>query len=174
MKIAVFHNFMDNIGGAERVGLTLARELNADFYSTNIDEEMIRKMGFDDINLISIGTVPINAPFRQQAALHKFRKLNLGKKYDLYIIDGDWAMSAAVNNKPNLWFVHSPIREIWDLYRYTRQNTVPPYFRWIFDLWVYYNRTLNRKYIQFAQHAGPHKTFPWERGVCRSPSHRNF
>ena len=44
MKIAVFHNFMDNIGGAERVGLTLARELNADFYSTNIDQEKINKM----------------------------------------------------------------------------------------------------------------------------------
>ena len=44
MKIAVFHNFMDNIGGAEIVGLTLARELNADFYTTNIDEEKIEKL----------------------------------------------------------------------------------------------------------------------------------
>lgn len=112
MKIAVFHNFMDNIGGAERVGLTLARELNADLYTTNIDKDKIKKMGFDDVRLISIGSIPINPPFRQQAALHKFRHLNLGKKYDFYIIDGDWAMSSAVNNKPNLWFVHSPIREI--------------------------------------------------------------
>ena len=69
MKIAVFHNFMDNIGGAEMVGLTLARELKADFYSTNIDEDKIKKMGFADIRLESIGRVPVNAPFRQQAAL---------------------------------------------------------------------------------------------------------
>ena len=41
MKIAVFHNFMDNIGGAELVGLLLARELNADFYTTNINKEKI-------------------------------------------------------------------------------------------------------------------------------------
>ncbi len=148
MKIAVFHNFMDNIGGAEIVGLTLARELNADFYTTNIDEDKIRKMGFPDIKLKSIGKIPINAPFRHQETLRKFRKLNLGIMYDFYIIDGDWAMSGAVNNKPNLWYAHSPIREIWDLYRYTRQNIVPFPLRWIFDIWVGYNRYLNKKYVR--------------------------
>ncbi len=148
MKVAVFHNFMDNIGGAEMVGLTLARELNADFYSTNIDEDKIKKMGFADIRLKSIGRVPVNAPFRQQAALGRFRQLNPGKQYDFYIIDGDWAMSAAVNHKPNLWYVHSPIREIWDLYRYTRQNIVPFYLRWGFDVWAGYNRYLNKKYVR--------------------------
>ena len=95
-KIAIFHNFMDNIGGAEIVGLTLARELKADFYTTNIDEEKIRKMGFSDIELKSIGKVPINAPFRQQAALRKFRKLNLENKYDFYIIDGDYSFSHSI------------------------------------------------------------------------------
>jgi len=148
MKIAIFHNFMDNIGGAEIVGLTLARELKADLYSTNIDYEKIKKMGFSDINITSIGKIPANAPFRQQLALQKFRKLNLRDKYDFYIIDGDWAMSGAVNNKPNLWYVHSPIREIWDLYNYTRQNTVPWYARHIFDIWVHYNRYLNKKHIK--------------------------
>jgi len=149
-KIAIFHNYMDNIGGAEIVGLTLARELKADFYTTNIDKEKIKKMGFSDINLISIGKIPINAPFRQQIALGKFRKLNLKNKYDFYIIDGDWAMSGAVKNKPNLWYVHSPIREIWDLYKYTRENNVPWFLRWIFDLWVKYNRYLNKKYVRYV------------------------
>lgn len=141
---------MDNIGGAEMVGLILAKELDADFYTTNIDEEKSEKMGFSDIKLKSIGKVPINAPFRHQAALRKFRKLNLGNKYDFYIIDGDWAVSSAVNNKPNLWYVHSPIREIWDLYRYTRQNIVPFPLRRIFDIWVGYNRYLNKKYIGYV------------------------
>ena len=130
------------------VGLTLARELKADFYSTNIDEDKIKKMGFGQIRLKSIGRVPFNAPYRQQAALGRFRRLNLEKQYDFYIIDGDWAMSAAVNHKPNLWYVHSPIREIWDLYRYTRQNTVPFYLRWGFDAWAGYNRHLNKRYVR--------------------------
>jgi glycosyltransferase involved in cell wall biosynthesis len=149
MKIAVFHNFLDNIGGAEIVALTLAKELGADIYTTNIDRDKIKKMGFEDTlpRIYSIGKIPLNAPFRQQLALWRFRKLNLKSKYDFYIIDGDWAMSGAVNNKPNLWYVHSPIREIWDLYKYTRQNTVPWFLRWIFDVWVLYNRYLNKKYI---------------------------
>jgi glycosyltransferase involved in cell wall biosynthesis len=148
MRIAIFHNFLDNIGGAEIVTLTLAKELGADVYTTNIDREKIRKMGFSGINIYSIGRVPINAPLRQQVALLRFRKLKLGKKYDFYIIGGDWAMSGAVNNHPNLWYVHSPIREIWDAYEYTRSNIVPWKFRPIFDLWVKLNRHLNRKYIK--------------------------
>ena len=150
MKIAIFHNFLDNIGGAEIVGLTLARELNADIYTTNFDSEKIIKMGFSDVlpRIKSIGRIPVNAPFRQQSALRKFRKLNLSKKYDFFIIDGDWAMSGSVNNKPNLWYVHSPIREIWDLYDYTRKNIVKAYKRPLFDLWVSYNRHLNKKYVK--------------------------
>ncbi len=146
MDIAIFHNFMDNIGGAEKVSLILARELGADIYTTNIDEEKIEKMGFHGLNINSIGNVPTSAPFRQQKALRHFRKLRLGDEYDFYIIAGDWAMSGAVNNKPNLWYVHSPIREIWDLYDYTRKNMVPWYLRNAFDLWVWHNRRLNRKY----------------------------
>ncbi len=148
MNIAIFHNYMDNIGGAELVGLTLAKELNATLYTTNFDYEKIKKMGFENIKIKSIGKVPINAPFRQQLALTKFRKLNLKNKHDFYIIDGDWAMSGAVNNHPNMWYVHSPIREIWDAYKYTRNNLVPQPLRPIFDIWVKYNRHLNKKYIE--------------------------
>ncbi|MFA6253932.1 MAG: glycosyltransferase [Candidatus Paceibacterota bacterium] len=147
-KIAIFHNFMDNIGGAEILSLTLARELKADIYSTNVDIEKIAKMGFADVTVKSIGHVPVNAPFKQQFSLWRFRHLNLRDQYDFFIISGDWAMAGAVNNYPNLWYVHSPIREIWDLYEYTRKNTVPVWARPIFDLWVKLNRYYNRKYIK--------------------------
>lgn len=148
IKITIFHNYMDNIGGAERVGLTLAREFNADFYSTNINYNAIKKLGFSDIKIKSIGKVPVNPPFKQQLSLMKFRYFKPKQNYDYFIIDGDWAMSGAVNNKPNLWYVHSPIREIWDLCEYTRKHNVPFFVRPIFDAWVRYNRYLNRKYIK--------------------------
>jgi len=150
MKIAIFHNFLDNIGGAEMVSLILARELNADIYTTNIDEEKIKNMGFESVlpRIFSIGKVPLNAPFRQQIALLRFRFLNLKNKYNFYIIAGDWAMSGAVNNKPNLWYVHSPIREIWDLKDYTKNNLVTPWKRPLFEIWVAFNRHLNKKYIK--------------------------
>lgn len=179
MKIAIFHNFLDNIGGAEIVSLTLAREFDADIYTTNIDEEKIKKIGFENVlpRIFSIGKVPLNAPFRQQIALLRFRFLNLNKRdnkffrgeghcsegivepqkkfnyraYDYFIIAGDWAMSGAVNNKPNLWYVHSPIREIWDLKNYTKNNLVTPWKRPLFDVWVFVNRYLNKKYIKHVQ-----------------------
>ena len=152
MKVAVFHSYLDNIGGAERVGLILTRELGADVYTTNIDAQKIAKMGFADIlpRIHSIGKIPLNAPFRQQAALWRFGRLNLAKLYDFYIIEGDWAMSGISHNKPNLWYIHSPIREIWDLREFTRKNNVKPALRQAFDIWVTYNRHLNKKYADSA------------------------
>ncbi|MEK6951611.1 MAG: glycosyltransferase [Nanoarchaeota archaeon] len=147
MKIAIFHNYMDNIGGSEIVALALAKELHGDVYTTNFDLDKIKKVGFEGLNIISIGRVPLNPPLRQQFALYRFKKLNLRKKYDFFIIAGDWALSGAVNNKPNIWYVHSPMRELWDLYEYTRENIVPWYKRPFFDLWIKYNRHLTKKYL---------------------------
>ncbi|MCC6931930.1 MAG: glycosyltransferase [Deltaproteobacteria bacterium] len=147
MKLAVLHNFMDNIGGAEVVGLIMAREFDADVYSTVFNEEKIKKMGFSP-RCYPIGWIPVNAPFRQQLALARFRYLNLNKKYDYYIIDGDWAVGGAVKNAPSLWWAHSPIREIWDLYEYTRQNSVSPHSHFIFDAWVRFNRMLTSDYVK--------------------------
>lgn len=150
MKIAIFHNFMDNIGGAEIVDLMLARDLKADIYTTNIDKAKIEKMGFSSENIFSIGKVPINAPFRQELTYWKFRGLNIEKRfkkhYDHYIIAGDWAMPAAIHNKPHIWYVFSPTREIWDLYEYVRENIVPGTLslnKRFFDSWVYFRRYMN-------------------------------
>jgi glycosyltransferase involved in cell wall biosynthesis len=163
MKIAIFQNFLDTIGGAEVVGLTMARELKADIYTTNINREKIRQMGFDDVNIISIGRVPKNAPYRQQMVLYRFRKLNLKDKYDFFIINGDWAVSSAVNNKPNLWYVNATIREIWDLREYVRNNLVTAYRRPIFDIWTIYNRYLNKKYVSHIGKIAANSSFTMDR-----------
>lgn len=136
MKIAIFHNFLDNIGGAEIVDLIMARELGADIYTTNIDREKIKRMGFGTANIFSIGKVPINAPFRQEVAYWRFRHLNLGRKYDFYIVSADWAVGATRHHHPNLWYVFSPIREIFDMREFTRENMVVKWKRPIFDFWA--------------------------------------
>ncbi|MEK7562256.1 MAG: glycosyltransferase, partial [Patescibacteria group bacterium] len=150
------HNYMDNIGGAELVDLILAKELNADIYTTNISRKKIEKMGFKTDNIFSIGKIPVNAPAKQEAAYWKFKNLNLGKKYDFYIIAGDWAMSGAVHNKPNLWYVYSPIRELYDLNKYIRENIVPSVYlknlnKYIFDVWVFYRKFLNKLDLKHVQ-----------------------
>ncbi|MEI7810476.1 MAG: glycosyltransferase [bacterium] len=151
-KIAVFHNFMDNIGGAEIVALTMARELNADIYTTNIDTDKINKMGFGDLlpRIYSIGKIPIKAPFRQQLAFLKFRKLNLKKKYDFYIIAGDWAMSGAVNNHPNMWYAHSPLNELWEFKDYVKKEMLVWWQRSVYDIWAWINRLLSLSYSKYV------------------------
>ncbi len=161
MNIAIFHNFMDNIGGAEIVTLTLARELHADIYTTNINPEHIREMGFTDVlpRIKSIGKIPLNAPFRQQTAFYRFGRLNLHKQkirdlynvrhaYDFFIISGDWAMSGANHNSPNLWYVHSPLHELWAFKDQIRSTMISPWKRPIYDLWVWFNRKLTLKYAE--------------------------
>jgi len=153
MKIAIFHQFLDNIGGAEIVAFILARELNADIYTTNVNREKIAKMGFSDVlfRIKSIGKIPINAPFRHQLALFRFRLLNLGRKYDFYIISGDWAVSGAVNNKPNLWYVFSPLNELWQFKDFIRQNVLSLWKRPLYDIFVLFNRRLTLRYAKHVQ-----------------------
>ena len=145
MKVAILHNYLDNIGGAQVALFTLARELGADVYSTVINQEAIQTMGFSQ-TVRSVGWIPTNAPWRHQAAVARFRTLNLSDKYDAFIIAGDWALAASVRNTPSLWWCHTPSRELWDLYEHTRHTTVPWYKRPIYDYWVQYNRHLNRKH----------------------------
>ena len=149
MKLAIFHNFLNNIGGAERVTLTLARELKAAVVTTVANKKMIAKMGFD-LPITEIGWIPNNPPWRQQLASLRFRLLNLSTKYDAFLIAGDWALSGAVHNKPSLWYCHTPSRELWDLKDYTRTYIVPPHKRLAYDAWVALNRTLNRRYVTQA------------------------
>lgn len=55
MKIAIFHDYIGAIGGADKLVLTLARELNADVITTDVDMNAVRKMGFEDVKIISLG-----------------------------------------------------------------------------------------------------------------------
>ncbi|MFC1896377.1 glycosyltransferase [Thermodesulfobacteriota bacterium] len=161
MRVAIFHNYMDNIGGAEITALTLARELKADVYTTNLDADKIEHAGFSDVAIREISRVPVRAPYKQQATLARFLALHLPGAYDFFVIDGDWAMSAALRNRPNLWYVHSPIREIYDLYEYTRGNQNNFVRRAIFDLWVALNRIINRRLFRYV-----------DRVVCNSENTR--
>lgn len=150
MRIAILKGFIDNIGGAEIVTLTLARELHAHIYTTNYSEEKIKKMGFEDVlpRIHSIGRVSLHAPFRHQMSLWRFRRLNLKDKYDLYIISGDWAISGAVNNKPNLWYIHSPLNEIWEFKDFIKKEVIAKWKHPIFEAWVLINRILTKKYVK--------------------------
>ena len=76
MKIAIFHNYMDDIGGAEGVVLILGRDLPADVYSTNINREGINNMRFQIEAVKEIGKNPES---------YKTACLKQAKKFDTKI-----------------------------------------------------------------------------------------
>lgn len=140
---------MDNIGGSEIVALTLARELQADIYTTNINKERIVEMGFSDLieRIHSIGRVPIQAPFRHQSSLYRFRRLNLRDRYSFFILSGDWAMSGGVQNYPNIWYAHSPLHEIWAFVDKIKM-IIPKWQHPAYTIWVHVNRLLTKSYAK--------------------------
>lgn len=149
MKIALFCNYMDNIGGAEYVNLFLAKKLNADIYTTNINEEKIKQFGFNTDNIYSIGKVPKSAPFRQEATYFLFKFLKLKKKYDFYLFFGDWTLPAAKKYYPNLWYIYSPTREIYDQSENIKNSLKSKYWpkhllQLFFIVFVKVNQFLNR------------------------------
>lgn len=119
-KIAIFHDYFGVIGGGEKLVLTLARGLNADVISTDVNREYIRKAGFDDVNVIEIGkNFPI-AGLKQICATLKFSACDFSDKYDFFILSGNWAHYAAFHHHPNLYYCHTPVRAFYDL----REDTI--------------------------------------------------
>ncbi|MCL4404101.1 glycosyltransferase, partial [Patescibacteria group bacterium] len=150
MKTAVLPHALDHIGGAEILALTLARGLGADVYTTNVDPERIAACGFTDVlpRIRSIGRLPARAPFRQQLALWRFRRLNLAGRYDRVVIASDWAIGAAVRNHPNLWYVHGPLNELWEFRDQVRAETLAGWMRPLFDIWTHFNRFIVKRYAR--------------------------
>lgn len=151
MKIAIFHQFLDNIGGAEKVVLTLAHKLNCDVFTTNIDKEKIAKMGFSSVleRIHSLGKVPLRPPLRQQMAFYFFSKLKL-KNYDFYIIGGDWAIAAAKYNHPNLWYTHSGLNEIWGFQKEIEENILKAWQIIPYRIWIKFLRKKIKHYVKFV------------------------
>ncbi len=116
MKIAIFHNYMDQIGGAEKLVLMLAKKLKADVITTNINKDQINKFGFREVTVKSIGQVPKSWPKRQKKTIKLFKKIDLTNKYDAFLISGEWALAGAKKNQPSVWYVHSLPKYIWDFY----------------------------------------------------------
>lgn len=108
-------DYIGAIGGGERVALELARSLNADVITTDVDTESIRRLGYTDSNVISLGKTIKNPPFKQISASLMFARCDFTEKYDFFIFTGNWSHYAARKHKPNLWYCYSPTRAFYDL-----------------------------------------------------------
>jgi glycosyltransferase involved in cell wall biosynthesis len=148
MKIAIFHDYFGSIGGGEKLVLTLAKALNADVITTDIDEESIKKMSFDDVMMISLGETIKVAPFKQISTSLKFATCDFSKDYDFFIFSGNWAHYAAKKHKPNLWYCHTPVRAFYDLRNYVIKNQKTPLHRFIARMWILTHSYFDQKSIK--------------------------
>jgi glycosyltransferase involved in cell wall biosynthesis len=122
MKVAIFHDYIKFIGGGEKTVLTLARALDADVITTDFDEDVVRKTGFGDVNIISLGGTVKAPPFTQLHASLKFRRCDFSRQYDRFIMSGNWAVFACRRHKPNLWYCYTPVRAFFDQYERFRES----------------------------------------------------
>ena len=150
MKIAIFHDYIGAIGGGEKLILTLARELEADVITTDKDEESIRNMGFEDVNIISLGDTVKLPPLKQISASYKFALCNYSDKYDFFIFSGNWAHFAAKRHKPNMWYCLTPTRAFYDLYDtfIKRQSFI---VRNMFRIWVAIHEPISKKFVNHVE-----------------------
>ena len=87
-KIAIFHDYFDEIGGAEIfILLYLAKGLNATIYTTNIDRKKINKLGIYGVKIMSIGKIPNIKHIKQLCAQIRFFLAKI-RGYDLFIFIG--------------------------------------------------------------------------------------
>lgn len=146
MKIAIFHDYIGAIGGGEKLILTLARGLGADVITTDMNRESIMNMGFQDINIISLGKT-VKFPLLKQISLClRFALCDFSKQYDFFIFSNNWSHFAARKHKPNMWYCFSPPRVFYDLYDVFAKRE-PFMTRQIFRIWVALHEWISVKFV---------------------------
>ncbi len=147
VKVAIFHDYIGTIGGAEKLILLLARKLKADVITTDVDANAVRMMGFEDVNIISLGRTVKLVPFKQISASIRFALCDFSEKYDFFIFSNNWAHFAARKHKPNLLYCQStPVRVFYDLYDvYLKQQSF--FSSLFFRIWVAVHRKIYEQYM---------------------------
>jgi len=143
VKIAIFHDYFGAIGGGERVAIAMAKILDADIITTDID--VIQKID-PSVRVFSLGTTIKIPPFKQISATLKFYFCDFSQNYDFFIFTGNWSHAAACRHHPNIWYCYTPVRAFYDLYPtfLTRQNFM---IRQIFRCWVFIHRRFDQRSV---------------------------
>jgi glycosyltransferase involved in cell wall biosynthesis len=147
-RVAIFHDYFSFIGGGEKLVLTLARGLGADIITTDVDRGLISKMGFSDVNVLSLGPLAKAMPLKQIQATMKFATCDFRGKYDFYIFSGNWAHHASRKHRPNLFYCHTPVRAFYDQRSNTVNSLKNPLARLAATAWIEAHSRLDKSSIK--------------------------
>src|SRR3989338_665543 len=120
MKVAILHDYFDKKGGGERLVINLARRLKADIYTGFVDKG--KTFGTSGIKIISFNISRGPRLYRNIRISKRFGSYDF-PKYDAYIFSGVWCISASKKLHPNILYLHTPMRLLYDLRMHFIQNT---------------------------------------------------
>lgn len=143
--MAVFVDYIGAIGGAERVALTLARALGGEVITTDLNFETIKRLGFQDLTIESLGKTLGTPPFKQISASSLFARCDLSDKYDFFVFSGNWCHYAAKRHKPNIWYCHTPVRAFYDLSDAVVSRQPYPVLKVLAALWIKSHRRFDKR-----------------------------
>jgi len=145
MKIALFFDIFNELGGAENFVILLAKKLKADVYTTYVNWDLFKE------ELKGLKVKEIGLTFKKHKILtyseiaFRFSRIKV-KNYDFYIFTRLYCISASKNHHPNLWLSSSPVRSVYDLHDFIYKN-----LNWwqkpIFKLWCSIYKRLDRKWV---------------------------
>src|SRR5207249_3269569 len=161
VKIAIFHDYLETIGGAERLVLTLARHFQADLITTSYDPALPARAGFGDVNVISLGSLHPGPPFKQIDASRKFSRARF-PGYAKYVLSGNWAHYAARHHHPNLYYCHTPTRMFYDQ-RDAVQARLPLGRRLVASTWTTVHGTWDRRAVRSCDRIIVNRLYPEKR-----------
>ena len=113
MRIAVLYDFLEVIGGGERVALFLGEHLRAPVFTTNFDPALPARAGFAGVEVRSLGAVPRQSPLRHIGATVRFMRAQL-TAFDRIVCVGNFSVYTAANHPAHLWYCLTPTRLFFD------------------------------------------------------------
>jgi glycosyltransferase involved in cell wall biosynthesis len=145
VKVAIFHDYFTSIGGGEKVVMAIADCLHADIYTT----ECRTPEWFDPQKRIhSLGILSTRPFLKQMGATFRFAQTDLTDQYDFFIFSGNWAHHASRKNQPSLFYCHTPVRALYDLYPLFKsrlpQSIQPAYAAWARGMRISDQRSIQR------------------------------
>jgi glycosyltransferase involved in cell wall biosynthesis len=144
----IFYDWFGAVGGAEKAMLTLARGLEAEVISTDVDPSCARLAGYQDVTIRSLGRTPRMSVLKQLGASWLFYTAKPGGSHDVYVLGGSFAPYAAKRHHPNLWYCFAPPRMFYDLRVATAARLRGPHLRAIFKAWTAVHSRLDQRAVR--------------------------
>ena len=147
MRVALFFDIFAERGGAERVAIMLAKELNADVYTTYVDWNNVDKE-LRDLKIKEIGLLFKNLKLLTYTEIIlRFLMLDISKKYDIFLFMRTYCFSASKKHHPNIWISTGIQRPVYDLHTYFYRR-LDAWQRPLFKIWCKMYKFFDRMFVK--------------------------